>query len=248
MTVDVIDSVTSTEAPQETISVLGTLVGEGKKYDSPEALAQSRIEADKFIEQLKFENKGMRDAIAELEGRVKESTTLDAVLQRLNQQPEGQGANNQGALNPELVSSLVREALVGESKAAVALTNKKQVNESILNSFQGNADAARDYIRKHLAEVGVDPDTFKQLSEKSPQAALRLININATQESRAPSPNAMANVNTEAFPINPTGKRDFAYYTQVKKQMGMAKFFGDTKLQQQMLKDAEAMGAAFYKK
>ena len=37
-------------------SVLGDLVGDGRKFNDVEALAKGKLEADKFIEQMKQEN------------------------------------------------------------------------------------------------------------------------------------------------------------------------------------------------
>jgi hypothetical protein len=189
----------------------------------------------------------MREALTELESKAKQSTTLDDVLKKLNSKPEGEGTNNQSGLDPESVRSLVIETLQGETQGAKRINNRNAVNTEVLTKFGGDAVKAREFIVNRLKEVQMDPTTFKELTETSPAAALRLIDINTTQSKGSSSPNSYANVNTEAPPINPNATRNQSYYTELRKKMGTSKFFADTRLQQQVLKDVQALGKDYYK-
>jgi len=67
------ESATSNES---TTSVTDTLVGEGKKFASIEALAAGKAESDKFIEQLQGELKGLR---TDLDKRLSQEEILEEI-------------------------------------------------------------------------------------------------------------------------------------------------------------------------
>ena len=58
----------NTEVDNEDVNLdtevtLEDLVGEGKKYRDPNALAKSRVEADRYIKKLEAEHKQMREEL-----------------------------------------------------------------------------------------------------------------------------------------------------------------------------------------
>jgi len=247
MTDDVITQATTPEAQNAELTTISTLVGEGRKYRTVEDLAQSRIEADKFIEQLKFENQSMREAMTELEAKANSSKTIEDVLAKLNSKPEGEQTNNQGRLDPESVRNLVQEAIKGETQAAKRETNRLTVNAKVLEKFNGDAGKAKEFIRSRLGELSLDAAKFKELTETSPEAAMRLININTTNAQGSFNPNTFADRNGDAPQVN-GDVRNQAYYSDLRKKMGTSKFFADHKLQAQIRQDSEKLGRSFYSK
>ena len=246
MTDDVLQGLTEpqTTTTEEPSSYVETLVGEGKKYANVELLAKSRADADRHIQTLETEHKGMKEYIEQLEAKVSEATTLDSVLQKLNQQPNGQGADNQDALKPEDVQSLVNEALKQERTKEQSTTNRRQVNEALLQAHQGDKNAAVLAINDRLKEVGLTPSKFTELSETSPQAALRILNLTQIKTNKPDSPSGLADFTTA--PTNTSSVRDHKYYREMRKELGNSKFFGDIRLQAQMQQDKIKLGNKYF--
>jgi adenosine deaminase len=62
--------------PEQQPSLLTALVGETQKYKTPEELAKAYANADQFIEQLKEENRQLRE-------KATAAKTIDEVLERI---------------------------------------------------------------------------------------------------------------------------------------------------------------------
>jgi hypothetical protein len=224
MTDDVIGSATSEEqAPvtpvvDATVTVLDTMVGEGRQYSNTEELAKGRAEADTFIEQLKFENGEMRSTLAGLETEQVKAKTIADVLEAMNQPTNGEGADNQDALKPEDIQGLITEALQKERSTASADSNRDSVNAALLTSY-GDKDKAATHVREKLKDLGLDGLAFKRLSETAPAAALRILDITKTRTTSLDSPTGLSDLSTE-IPVNPSNTRNHAYYTTLRKEMG----------------------------
>ena len=234
-------------ATDKTPSLLEDLVGEGKKYATPEELAKSRLEADKHIEQIQSENKRMREELAELEKKANSSKTIEDVLKALQTRDSSSTTDNQTGENGVDIASTVKELFDKERGEQTAAQNRAEVNSKVLEYFKGDTAKAKEHMQRALKEAGLNGQTFAQLTNQSPAAALRILNINSSNQSRSNvSMTDRADVNTSY--TGGEAVRNMEYYNRLKKEMGVAKFYSDIKLQQQLFKDAEQLGQSFYSK
>jgi len=240
---DVIEGLT--KPVEEPTKLVDTLVGEGRKYASVEDLAKGRVEADKHIEQIEAENKRMVEDLAKLEAQVKESTTLDSVVQALKPATVGEGEDNQDSFNPSDIESLVAQTIDKRNAAEKASANRKLVNDTLISATGGDAVKAGEVLKDRLSKIGMDAEQFSNLSHVSPEAALKLIDINNTNYKRADSPSGMAK--SDSVSQSSGGVRNKAYYDALKKSMGLGKFYADTKLQKQYQDDYAANQADWLK-
>jgi len=238
------DQATNQSSTQEPINTVDTLVGEGLRYSSVEELAKGKVEGDKFIEQLKAENEQMRSTLGELEDRVKESTTLESVVNALKPQSQEDNGNNQSSFNPEDIESLVSQTFEKREVQVKEKTNKDVVDNSLLEATGGDATKATELLKNKLEQIGMPVEQFSSLAKSSPDAALKLIDINKQPTKRDPSLTGLDNRN----PDNPApvGVRNKAYYDKLKRDMGAKKFFADFKLQAQMQDDFAKLGTGWY--
>src|SRR5215475_8555763 len=110
-----------------TRSYLNDLVGEGKRYDSPEAVARAKVFADDHIKRLETENKQLRDDYT----RAREENIAKAKLEDLLDQIQGR-RNEPPAQSPEPKQT--------EEKAI----DYRQIESLIENKFK-QAEATRIY-------------------------------------------------------------------------------------------------------
>ena len=143
----------TSDAPQTQSEMVAALVGEGKKYKTIDDLAKAYINADDFIEQLKAENR-------ELKERVTATKTIDDVLERLKQQqsqPVDQPATGQH-IAPSDLAKLVEQTVTG-------LETKKQRESNLLKADAKMREVFGEKAAEEFAKVAVTPDLKKVYME-----------------------------------------------------------------------------------
>jgi hypothetical protein len=110
------------------------LVGDGQKYKTPEELAKAYSNADQFIEQLKDENRKLREQAAS-------AKTIDEVLERMSTQREVPEYDNSPAqeFNPDIVQQLVEKTLVGREQSQRKTNNLLQADKLMKDRFGDKA-------------------------------------------------------------------------------------------------------------
>ena len=225
------------------------LIGEGKKYKDQQAAAKALIEKDRFIERLKAE---AAEARASLQGEAK----MDAFLEKLraaqnlgtastsaNQQ--GEPSTSQNNTNNETPSKALTvdevQKLLDERERSTA--EQRNLNESIQKVKEAFGANYKVVMTQKAEELGMSQDYLYNLAKTQPKAFAKLVEADVPQQGRAaPPPNSM---NTATFQGKRTGEKNSAYYANLRKQVGDAKFFQPS-IQNQLHKDAQRLGEAFF--
>lgn len=164
---------------------LTELVGEGKKFADPAALARAKAESDAHIARLEREQAGVR---AELEKRI----TMEELLTKLSAQKpapaasgtpedttEGTGtdkATQQTALTPEQIQELVNQGIANAVSQSNQKTNFNFVKETLVTNFGPNY---AETLAAKAQELGVGPNFLDDLAKTQPKAFLRLVGAEA---------------------------------------------------------------------
>lgn len=220
---------------------VAALVGADKKFKTVEDLARGKLEADAFIEQLKREAAEMRDALERSQSATDTNETLKAMLEQLAASKENESDNPAPAFSPEELSKLV-EAKVNEiDQSRGRRANRERANAELLKRFNNNTETARKYVEEQAQRLSMTVEQLGEMAETSPEAYTRLLGIAPT-----PKPSASPLSVRSAGPINdePSQVRNAEYYRQLRKQLG-PKFY-DPKIQQQRMRDAEALGESYF--
>jgi hypothetical protein len=155
-------------APQTTeqqTSVLTALVGETQKYKTSEDLAKAYANADQFIEQLKEENRQLRE-------KANSAKTIDEVLERISEASKPPQADTPVAPTQKVedVQAIVKSALERERTEGTRIGNIKAADAALKAKFGDKAQevfnslASTDTIRNSLMEIAaVSPDKFVAL-------------------------------------------------------------------------------------
>ena len=161
---------------------LSQLVGEGRKFKTPEELARGKFEADQFIEQLKREQEQLRE---ELEKRTGLEEKLDSLLkaQQEGRQPEPPATPDQGKQVDELnIEQLIEGHLSKREQEQRAQSNMARSQQSVVDHFGGDAAKAKEYIAQRAKELGVTTEYLGQRATESPQAFLALGGIQSQRK------------------------------------------------------------------
>ena len=230
---------TDTNAIDETKDYLVELVGEGKKFSDVSALAKGKATSDAYIQNLEAE-------MAELRGELRTRATIEDAIEKMRTQrePEHNRHTNSdepdGKFNPEDINKLVEQHLAQATQAQREASNFDLVTQELQRTY--GADYQR-HLNQKLTELGLDKGVATNLARTQPKAFLKLF---GEASANAPAPALRGAVNTGSF--QPNGNvRGAKYYDAVRKEMGSAKFFSDTKVQKQRWADIQSLGVDKFK-
>lgn len=220
--------------------LLSELVGEGKKFRSVDDLARSKIESDRFIEQIKSENAEMRHQLTELEKRQGQNRTIEDVLNAVKEVRGDEG--NQSQVSTEDILKAIDSRVSELDRQKARRANAETAQAELLKRFKNDEAKAKEFIKTEASRVGLTPSELRGLSETSPEAFKRILGLNNPTGSGY-SPSFSTEVNS-ASRSDGQGTRNNSYYTDLKKQLGPK--FWDPKIQQQRMRDRESLGSKFY--
>lgn len=258
MTINLFDEPTNAQGDTATTSTstanpLEELVGEGKKFKTPEDLARGKLESDQFIERLKGELAGLR---SELNTR----QTLEQLMDKMaagsgsTTDNSNQMANNQTPTNGDGTKSFTEDDVMRIVESKLSEAEKIRVQNNNL-SLVRNALSERygnDYVSKlkeSAQHLGVDENFLQDMAKNQPKAFLKLIdseaaggNTNAASSNNSLfAPPTGQNLRSE---FKPNAGRTKGYYDQLKAKSPSE--YWSPAIQNQMHKDALSLGEKFF--
>lgn len=243
------DVFSKTEGDQGEVNPLNELVGDGKKFSTLDELAKGKLESDQFIEQLKGELATVRSEMATLEEQANKKNTVTDLIDAVNKANKKVDEDGNQPISEGQLKEMVDSIMDNRYEKQTRLTNYQQANQSVLDKFKGDVEAARAYTAERAKQLGITTDKLKALGEESPSAFKQLMEV--SQSTGSPqSVTGLPEVNVERGP-NPhavesiDGHHTKAYYDKLKQDLGLSKYWNDTKIQGQYFKDAQALGDRF---
>lgn len=217
---------------------LADLVGDGKKYKTAEDLARSKLEADRFIDQLKRENEEMRKEVQEKISMDEFMTKVRDGLTPANP-PEGSRDTPQNPKpdTPDLEKAIA-EAIIKREAYNKNQSNLQKV-EQVLSEKWG--EQAQTKLNQKARELGVSVDYLKGLATNSPDLFYTAVGIAGTKAAPTVTPPA-----SQRAPQLQTqgGDRGPDYYAQLKANDRKKYFSQEVQMQQyrDMMANPEAFG------
>lgn len=224
-----------------TKEALAILVGEGRKYKSPEELAKAYISADEFIEKLKGENQQLR----QVADRAK---TVEEVLERLERGKKPDEDDNSSkkpadtGLSAERVAQIVRDQLTG-------LETQKSRESNLLKADGLMKEVFGEKAKEVFEREAKTPElrrTYMELAAVDPVKFVALFKGEGSQNSQVDSTNrvnsaALENTNQSGRAVDPATKE---YYDNLRRKEP-AKYYSSA-VQLQMTKAAESNPDKFF--
>lgn len=160
---------TTTPAKTEDKGLLDALVGEKQKYKSVEELAKAYAHADEFINQLKEENRLLKEKAAA-------AKTIDDVLARIDTTKTGTTDDTPLQVSQETIAQLVEQTLTGRETAKTREANLKKADALMKEKFGEQAEAKF----KEKAKTPELMETYTQLASQDPEQFVALFGESAT--------------------------------------------------------------------
>jgi hypothetical protein len=227
-------------------SVLGDLVGEGRKFNDVEALARGKLEADRFIEQMKQENASLKTDLEKqayrlgVENQLKETASVSTaeLSDPNNLSGTSNTADTQFSSSEADIESLVEQTLKKRELEGVAKNNIAVVESELEKAYGTEAAAA---VQQKANELGLPMSELQGMAAKSPSAFMQLMGKPAPVS----SPLVQGSIRTEGSTMQASSEKDFGYYQKLRRENSTLYYKPST--QRAMMADADRMGDKFYR-
>lgn len=237
--------------PDPSKAYFDELVGEGKKFKTPEDLARAKLESDRFIEQLKGEMAGLRQ---DLNTRLTVEQMMDKIAAP-SQAPNPEPVNNQSPSNgeggakqftEEDIARLVEQRLTQSEKLRTQEANMNLVRDSLIEKY--GPDFAT-HLKQTATNLGIGEDFLNNMAKEQPKAFLKLIEAEGPKATNTGPSGLFTPPKGQSVPSNsgsfaPTGERKQSYYDSIKQKDPA--LYWSASVQNQLHKDAIRLGEAFF--
>lgn len=217
---------------------LSELVGEGKKFATPEDLAKGKWHSDAHIAQLEAK-------LATLEAQNANGMNAEKLLEEVRKlgkpsDPTGQPGEKVETNPPPQtnIEELVLETLSKTEKQRLTTLNREATIVK-MNEVWG-ADTPKK-LKEAADELGVSVDYLRDQAQSNPNAFYRLVGIDAAKGipsgTTVPTGTVRANGNVSTV-------KNWAYYQEMKRSN--PKLYKEQKTQVEIQREAMKLGEAFF--
>jgi len=221
---------------------LEDLVGEGKKYATPAAVAKAVIEKDNFIEQLKRETAALRDEMA---ARTTSADRTQEILDQLETLKRNEPVTRNEP-NPAIERTEVKGLSLEDVEKVIQQREARQRAERNVNTVKQKLEEIYgDKYGTALKELGdkngLSPADLDDLAARSPQLVLNL--VSQTKPTSIVTPPDSTVRPTDGFIPTADGHKPRSWWNDLKakdKNQYLSK-----EMQMRQYKDAMALGEAF---
>lgn len=232
-------------------SFLDQYVGEGKKYKSPEDLAKAYANADQHIPRLESELKSMREMVSgqfeQLYERISKNpqqSNEDQTDRDDRQEPARQTPpNGNDEAGEDDLNTRIKRVLEETNQESVAQRNAAE-SQRMLEEHFGSTEEAQKAVLKRANELGVAPQFLADAAFRSPNALMKLMDLDKRSTS---TPSSRSDVNVRAFEGNRTGPRPGTYEYYRNLQRTNPREYMRPEVQNRMMKEALEKGEDFFK-
>lgn len=225
---------------------LEELVGEGKKFKTPEDLARGKYEADQMISHKNQQFDQLREDYLKLReeytSRAKLEDLVDQLAQRQLASSESNTQNTNEAskpsIDPKEIESLVSSKIQEFELSKKQTENFNQVRSRLSERYGNNYQSV---LKEQIEQLGLTEMFVNDLARNHPQVLYKTLGLDqpkSSEQFQAP-PRSQRN---DSFAPS-TQKRTWSYYQKMRKEN--PKLWLDNKTQTQMLKDRVELGDAF---
>lgn len=228
-------------------ATLNDLVGEGKKFKTPDDLAKAKLESDRFIEKLQNEQRELREELAKrltTEEALRKAQEANPVEPRTP--PEQPPAQQRQVEQPNITSEV--EKVLAKRDQEQKLRGNIDTVTTRMTELYGTVEKAAEVVTNKSRELGMSVAELQRLASDNPKAFFKLIDA-------VDSPKQESGASSWQRAKNPTAMRDaskaqtaqpgtYKYYEELRRS-DPASYFSP-RVQLQMDKDAREKGEKFY--
>lgn len=229
----------------ESKNYLEELVGEGKKFKDPSALARGKAESDAYIVTLTKRMDDLRKDYLTMREDSVARASLDELLQELKaeklatQNNQSEKPEQQPSLDQNAIKSLISDTLKTTRAEEKAEANYSKVEQTLKQKYGSNYGTM---LKEQADMLGLTSEDVNSLARKSPEAFFRTMGLNETKEETFQAP-PRGSTRTDSFTPKGQTKKTWSYYQNLKKDN--PKLYLDPKTAVEMNASYTALGKEF---
>lgn len=220
------------------------LVGEGKRYATPQEIARGKVEADRHIKTLEKELGDLRQDLA---ARLTLEQYSDKIAEMINKSSgANQNTENNGGEEKQTQSKTLSEddleKFFNTKIASREQARTRQANVSYVQSELKKAlgDDYSTRITEAANSLGLDKDSLNKMAEEQPKAFLKLFVPTQKQEEYLTHPRSSV-----VFKPSTSSERNYTFYQEERKRLKDDKK-ALKRLETQEYQDALRLGDKFF--
>jgi hypothetical protein len=228
---------------------LTELVGEGKKFKSPEELAKGKAASDLYIKQMERRIDEMRQDYLKLREEHNAGPKLQELIDKLAQKQHASSENTLDAndvnntapvFDTKQIESLVSSKIQELETSKRQQENYRSVQEKLIERFGPNY---KTHLKQHIDELGITDEFANNLALTAPKVFMKTIGLDQPQKREGFQAPPRSEERRDNFSPTAGHKRTWSYYQQMKKENPT--LYYDPKTLVQITKDAVELGDAF---
>lgn len=232
------------------------LTGPGGKFDRTKyasddemnkAIAKSTFHGTQYIDFMKARQDELRQDYVKLREeynagpKLKETLDQYFASQRQSQEPNLQMAQEDKSVpfDENKLNDLVRQHISANKQADAEDANAREVESKLQSTYGPNY---KQIVSQQISQLGLSADFFNDLARKHPAVLYRTLGLEGQKQDG--SFQAPPNSTMRGDPFAGPKKRTEAFYQEMRKKDPVR--YRDPKTQNQMFKDANEQGDAFF--
>lgn len=239
----------TTDQDGDQTSVLDSLVGKDKKFESVEALAEGKAKSDEHITKIEQENADLKEKLEAQLADAGKGQSIEELMAAIKEIQTKQGSEGAKTMSTEELQEVVRSVLQDDKATDTKEANRAKGNELVLKKTDGNVEAARALVAERATALGLTPAKLAELSETSPTAFAALIDqpdSTASSGQTSVLPSVRTDVLDSQAPVLETdGFKTKAWFDAKKKEVGHVKYLNDQSIQAELARSMNGLGERF---
>lgn len=229
--------------PVEPTVTLADLVGEDKKYKSPDDVAKAYAHAEGHIRNLERDLAALRAEKDVANNPNPTPQNPDPGQVNTPTPPVEPRSDPNPRVDENDFRSRIREEVKALNEQSKAADNIETVASKLVQIY-GDTAKASEAVRRRAQELGVSVEWLRDSSARSPSAFYATMGITTEGPTSRTTPAPHSEVNTNA---QYGGKpKNFDYYDNIRKED--PKLYFSAAMQREMQSQAKAQGSDFYKR
>src|SRR6267154_755812 len=226
---------------------LQELVGDGKKFKTPQDLARGKAESDAFIETLKRQQDELRADFHRVREENVAKAKLEELIDRLQngKQPDTSGDKTPAKdvelkpYDPKELETLIPQKIREYELSRKQSDNFKVVQDRLTKTFGANY---QNVLNEKMKALDLTPEDINSLARKSPSAFFNTLGFEQQVQQDGYQAHPRSSQRSDNFAPR-TENRTWSYYQKIKKENPT--LYYSPKITNQMHDDYQSLGSAF---
>lgn len=230
----------------ETKNYLTELVGDDKKFKTPEALARGKYEADITVDLYKKRMDELRVDYLKLREESTKQAKLEELMDQMQRQRLADSEQTQARedgpkpLKQEEVEDLFQRKYQEQRTRERQDDNQKLVLDELQKKWGDNYSRL---LKQKTEELDLSEDEVRNMAKNNPKLLFRTIGIDQQPQGDVFNAPPRSQQRSDSFAPSAPKQRTWSYYQELKK--ANPQLYLDRKTAIQMAKDAVSLGEAF---